>query len=106
MGKDKRGVLCGKCTKCSECKEFETTNSDAMLCEYCGHRPVEHLAITSARGNIEGPPQKKAKTHWKTFESESQDKLNEELTSEEEDDDSELEELEVKHSSYMPYSLP
>ena len=99
MGKDKRGVLRGKCTKCSECEEFETT-SNAMLCEYCGHRPVEHLAI-------EEPPQKKAKTHWKTFESESQDKLNgQELTSEEEDNESQLQELEVKHSSYMPYSLP
>ena len=47
MGKDKRGVLRGKCLKCEECDEYETTVTGSILCEYCGHRPVEHEAITS-----------------------------------------------------------
>ena len=42
MGKDKRGVLHGKCLICSECDEYETTSTTSILCEYCGHRPVEH----------------------------------------------------------------
>ena len=61
MGKDKRGVLRGKCTECDECKEFETTNSDAMLCEYCGHRPTQHERVEPAGEGIQEPPQKKAK---------------------------------------------
>lgn len=47
MGKDKRDVLRGKCLKCEECDEYETTGTDSILCEYCGHRPVEHEVITS-----------------------------------------------------------
>jgi len=47
MGKDKRGVLRGKCLKCEECDEYETTVTASILCEYCGHRPVEHEPITS-----------------------------------------------------------
>ena len=47
MGKDKRGVLRGKCLKCEECDEYETTVAGSILCEYCGHRPVEHEPITS-----------------------------------------------------------
>ena len=47
MGKDKRGVLRGKCLKCEECDEYETTVTGSILCEYCGHRPVEHEPITS-----------------------------------------------------------
>ena len=46
MGKDKRGVLRGKCLKCEECDEYETTGPASILCEYCGHRPVEHEVIT------------------------------------------------------------
>lgn len=46
MGKDKRGVLCGKCLKCEECDECETTGTDSILFEYCGHRPVKHEVIT------------------------------------------------------------
>ena len=37
----------GKCLKCEECDEYETTVTGSILCEYCGHRPVEHEAITS-----------------------------------------------------------
>lgn len=47
MGKDKRGVLRGKCLKCEECDEYETTVTGSILCESCGHRPVEHEPITS-----------------------------------------------------------
>lgn len=47
MRKDKRGVLRGKCLKCEECYEYETTVTASILCEYCGHRPVEHEPITS-----------------------------------------------------------
>lgn len=47
MGKDKRGVLRGECLKCEECDEYETTDTASILCEYCGHRPVEHEVITS-----------------------------------------------------------
>ena len=47
MGTDKRGVLRGKCLKCEECDEYETTGTVSILCEYCGHRPVEHEVITS-----------------------------------------------------------
>ena len=47
MGKDKRGVLRGKCLKCEECDEYETTVTASILCEYFGHRPVEHESITS-----------------------------------------------------------
>ena len=47
MGKDKTGVLRGKCLKCEECDEYETTVTASILCEYCGHRPVEHESITS-----------------------------------------------------------
>lgn len=48
MGKDKRGVLRGKCLECPECDEYETTGTASILCEYCGHRPVEHELIKSA----------------------------------------------------------
>ena len=47
MGKDKRGILRGKCLKCEECDEYETTVTGSILCESCGHRPVEHEPITS-----------------------------------------------------------
>ena len=47
MGKDKRGVLRGKCLKCEECDEYETTVTASILCEYCGHSPVEHEPISS-----------------------------------------------------------
>lgn len=47
MGKDKRGTLRGNCLKCEECDEYETTVTGSILCEYCGHRPVEHEPITS-----------------------------------------------------------
>lgn len=47
MGEDKRGVLRGKCLKCEECDEYETTVTGSILCESCGHRPVEHEPITS-----------------------------------------------------------
>lgn len=78
-----------------------------MLCEYCGHRPVQHVAINGANGNIKEPPPKKAKKEVgqpaKTLEFESEDKLDrQEFTSEEKDHESELEESEVKHSNYMP----
>ena len=52
MGKDKRGVLRGKCLKCEECDEYETTVTGSILCEYCGHRPVEHEAITSGEETL------------------------------------------------------
>ena len=82
-----------------------------MLCEYCGHRPVQHVAINGANGNIKEPPPKKAKKEVgqpaKTLEFESEDKLDrQEFTSEEKDHESELAESEVKHSNYIPYSLP
>ena len=47
MRKDKRGVLRGKCLKCEEYYEYETTVTASILCEYYGHRPVEHEPITS-----------------------------------------------------------
>lgn len=62
MGKDKRGVLRGKCMICEECEEYETTGN--ILSEYCGHSPVQHEAI---RGNekqdpeLEEPPEKKCR---------------------------------------------
>ena len=37
----------GKCLKCEECDEYETTVTASILCEYCGHRPVEHEPISS-----------------------------------------------------------
>ena len=37
----------GKCLKCEECDEYETTVTGSILCESCGHRPVEHEPITS-----------------------------------------------------------
>ena len=44
MRKDKTGVLHGKC---SDRDEYETTDTVSILCEYCGHRPVEHEIIRS-----------------------------------------------------------
>ena len=37
----------GKCLKCEECDEYETTVTASILCEYCGHSPVEHEPISS-----------------------------------------------------------
>ena len=56
MGKDKRGVSRGKCLICSDCDEYETTDTVSILCEYCGHRPVEHEII---RSTDEATPAKK-----------------------------------------------
>ena len=42
MGNDKRGAEGGKCTFCP-CEEFETVGS--TLCEYCGHPPMNHVAL-------------------------------------------------------------
>ena len=42
MGNDKRAAEAGKCTFCP-CKEFETVGS--ILCEYCGHPPMNHVAL-------------------------------------------------------------
>lgn len=61
-----------------ECEEFETTN--ATLCEYCGHRPVQHVAVNDATGNIKEPPQKKAKIKVRQHAM----NLNQDETSEEE----------------------
>ena len=57
MGRDKRGVLRGKCLKCSECDEYETTGTGSILCEYCGHTPVEHEIVN--RNAAEDTPAKK-----------------------------------------------
>ena len=40
--KDKRGIERGKCTLCP-CEEFDTEGS--ILCEYCGHPPINHVAL-------------------------------------------------------------
>lgn len=64
MGIDKRGVSRGKCTECNECEEYETSGS-SVLCEYCGHRPVQHEVISSSRaraGPELEPPNKWAKS--------------------------------------------
>lgn len=64
MGIDKRGVSRGKCTQCNECEEYETSSS-SVLCEYCGHRPVQHEMISSSRaraGPELEPPEKWAKS--------------------------------------------
>ena len=64
MGVDKRGVSRGKCNQCNECEEYES-NSSSVLCEYCGHRPVQHEVISSsrARAGLElEPPEKWAKS--------------------------------------------
>lgn len=53
MGVDKRSVSRGKCVKCNECDECESSSS-SVLCEYCGHRPVQHEAISSSRARA-GP---------------------------------------------------
>ena len=45
MGVDKRGVLRGPCTACQECEEF---TSNSILCEYCGHTPVQHVNLEPA----------------------------------------------------------
>lgn len=42
MGKDKRGIERGRCTLCP-CEEFDTQGS--ILCEYCGHPPINHVAL-------------------------------------------------------------
>ena len=42
MGKDKRGIVRGKCTLCP-CEEFDTEGS--ILCEYCGHPPINHVVL-------------------------------------------------------------
>lgn len=64
MGIDKRGVSRGKCTQCNECEEYETSSS-TVLCEYCGHRPVQHEVIITSRaqaGPEPEPPEKWAKS--------------------------------------------
>lgn len=52
MRKDKRGVLRGKCTECDECDEYESSGD--ILCEYCGHRPVQH----TLNSDNEPPPKR------------------------------------------------
>lgn len=44
MGKDKR-CFAWEMFECSDCDEYETTGTVSILCEYCGHRPVEHEII-------------------------------------------------------------
>ena len=64
MGIDKHGVSRGKCTQFNECEEYETSSS-SVLCEYCGHRPVQHEVISSSRaraGPELEPPDKWAKS--------------------------------------------
>ena len=53
MGIDKRGVSREKCTQCNECEEYETSSS-SVLCEYRGHRAVQHEVISSSRAGA-GP---------------------------------------------------
>lgn len=45
-GKRQERRMRGKCLKCEECDEYETTGTDSIMFEYCGHRPVEHEVIT------------------------------------------------------------
>lgn len=59
MGKDKRGIDRGKCTECEDCDEFETASQNAILCDYCGHRPVKHIPSNVALNHE--PPEKKSK---------------------------------------------
>ena len=49
MGKDRRGVLRGKCRSC-ECDEFENLSGD-ILCEHCGHRPLKHEGLIDQNPN-------------------------------------------------------
>ena len=42
MCKDKRGIERGKCNLCP-CEEFDTEGS--ILCEYCGHPPINHVVL-------------------------------------------------------------
>lgn len=49
MGKDRRGVLRGKCSLC-ECDEFENLSGD-ILCEYCSHRPLKHEGLIDQNPN-------------------------------------------------------
>lgn len=56
MGKDKRSISCGKCKIC-ECEEFENL-SNGILCDYCGHRPLEHER-TQENVDLQEPVQKK-----------------------------------------------
>ena len=64
MGVDKCGVSHGKSTQCNECEKYEASSS-SVLCEYCGHRPVQHEVISSSRaraGPELEPPDKCAKS--------------------------------------------
>lgn len=66
MGLDKRGVSRGKCTECNDCEEYETSGL-SILCEYCGHRPVQHEVINQIStsetriGSELEPPEKRPK---------------------------------------------
>ena len=44
--KDIQGIQRGKCNNC-ECSENRTVEggSGGLACEYCGHRPVDHVRI-------------------------------------------------------------
>lgn len=55
MGKDKRGVDRGPCSICP-CDEYETEGS--ILCEYCGHTPIQH----PTKDNIQTDEPSKKKT--------------------------------------------
>lgn len=39
--KDKRGKLRGRCLSCG-CDEFEVQDTSRILCDYCGHSPMQH----------------------------------------------------------------
>lgn len=56
MGKDKRGISRGKCEIC-ECEDFENL-CNGILCDYCGHRPLEHER-TQENVDLQEPVQKK-----------------------------------------------
>ena len=47
--KDIQGVQRGKCNSAGcECGEYMTVEGgQGILCEYCGHRPVDHVRIVT-----------------------------------------------------------
>lgn len=44
--KDVQGIQRGKCNIC-ECSEYRTPSGDGVSCEYCGHRPGEHVKMVA-----------------------------------------------------------
>ena len=44
--KDVQGIQRGKCNIC-ECSEYRTPSGDGVSCEYCGHRPGEHVQMVA-----------------------------------------------------------